>query len=115
MNLRAPCSSSWHANKASARKMPQPNWSPGELLALVEKANVDVICISVVAPSTVIHARYLCLKLRALLPKLKIVIGFWGATEDMTEATKRLRESGADEVTTTLAEALVRWRGSRHP
>ena len=79
----------------------------GELLGLVEKADVDVVCISVVAPSTVIHARYLCLKLRALLPQLKIVIGLWGATEDLTEATKRLRDSGADEVVTTLADALV--------
>ena len=79
----------------------------GEMLALVEKADVDVICISVVAPSTVIHARYLCLKLRALLPNLKIVVGLWGATEEMTDATKRLRDSGADEVVTTLAEALV--------
>ncbi len=79
----------------------------GELLALAEKADVDVICISVVAPSTVIHARYLCVKLRALLPRLKIVIGLWGATEEVTEATKRLHDSGADEVVTTLAEALV--------
>ena len=79
----------------------------GELLGLVEKADVDVICVSVVAPSTVIHARYLCLKLRALLPRLKILIGLWGATEDLTEATKRLRDSGADDVVTTLAEALV--------
>src|SRR6202034_686236 len=45
--------------------------------------------------------------LRALLPRLKIVIGLWGATEDVTEATKRLRDSGADDVVTTLAEALV--------
>jgi len=79
----------------------------GELLGLVEKADVDVICISVVPPSTVIHARYLCLKLRALLPKQKIVIGLWGATEDLTEATKRLRDSGADEVVSTLADALA--------
>ncbi len=43
----------------------------GELLPLVEKADVNVICISVVAPSTVIHARYLCLRVRALLPKSK--------------------------------------------
>ena len=79
----------------------------GELLGLTEKADVDVVCISVVAPSTVIHARYLCLKLRAVLPKLKIVIGLWGETEGLTEATKRLRDSGADEVVTTLADALV--------
>jgi hypothetical protein len=79
----------------------------GELLELTEKADVDVVCISVLAPSTVIQARYLCLKLRAVLPKLKIVIGLWGETEGMTESTKRLRDSGADEVVTTLAEALV--------
>ncbi len=79
----------------------------GELLAWVEKAEVDVICISVVAPSTVIQARYLCLKLRTLLPKQKIVIGLWGATEGLTEATSRLRDSGADEVVATLAHALV--------
>ncbi|MEO6740888.1 MAG: AI-2E family transporter [Chthoniobacteraceae bacterium] len=79
----------------------------GELAALVEKADVDVVCISVVAPSTVIHARYLCLKLRTLLPKQKIVIGLWGATEDLTDAASRLRDSGADQVVTTLADALV--------
>ncbi|HET6408341.1 MAG TPA: AI-2E family transporter [Chthoniobacteraceae bacterium] len=79
----------------------------GELLELVEQADVDVICISVVAPSTVIHARYLCLKLRALLPRLKIVIGLWSATEDVSEASKRLRDSGADEIVTSLAEALA--------
>ncbi len=59
------------------------------------------------APSTVIHARYLCLKLRTLLPKQKIVIGLWGANEDITEAASRLRDSGADAVVTTLADALV--------
>jgi predicted PurR-regulated permease PerM/methylmalonyl-CoA mutase cobalamin-binding subunit len=79
----------------------------GEMLGLAEKADVDVICLSVVAPSTVIHARYLCLKLRAVMPNQKIVIGLWGATEDLAEATKRLRDSGADEVVTTLGEALV--------
>jgi GAF domain-containing protein len=79
----------------------------GELLELAEKADVDVVCISVVAPSTVIHARYLCLKLRALLPTQKIVIGLWGVSEDLAEATRRLRDSGADEVVTTLSEALV--------
>jgi predicted PurR-regulated permease PerM/GAF domain-containing protein len=79
----------------------------GELLELVEKADVDVVCISVVAPSTVIHARYLCLKLRVLLPRQKIVIGLWGESEHLDEASKRLRDSGADEVATTLAEALM--------
>jgi len=79
----------------------------GELVGLVEKEGVDVVCISVVAPSTILHARYLCLKLHALLPKLKIVVGLWGATENVTDATRRVRDSGADEVVTTLADAML--------
>jgi hypothetical protein len=79
----------------------------GELMALVEKAKADAVCVSVVTPSTIIHARYLCLKLRTLSPTLKIVVGIWGATENATEAARRLRESGADEVVTTLADAVV--------
>ena len=56
----------------------------GEMVKLVDEADVDAVCISVVAPSTVIHARYLCAKLRAQLPNLKIAIGLWGATENIT-------------------------------
>lgn len=79
----------------------------GELIELVEKGNADSICISVVAPTTVIHARYLCTKLHTRLPNLKIVVGLWGATENLTDAAQRLRDSGADEVVTTLADAVV--------
>ncbi len=79
----------------------------GELLGLLEKADTDVVCISVVEPSTVIHARYLCLKVRAQFPNIKIVIGLWGTTEGTTEAAKRLRDSGADEVVVSLADAVL--------
>ena len=78
-----------------------------ELISLVEEADIDAVCISVVAPSTVIHARHLCLKLRALGRSPKIFVGLWGATENVPEAIRRLRESGADEVVTTLADAIV--------
>ena len=37
----------------------------GELIKLVDEVNADAVCVSVVAPSTIIHARYLCAKLRA--------------------------------------------------
>lgn len=80
--------------------------SAGELLGLVEKVDVDVVCISVVTPSTIIHARYLCKKVRTRFPKVKIIIGLWNATENITEATGRLRDSGADEVVVSLAEAV---------
>ena len=79
----------------------------GELLDLVEKSGVDAACISVVSPSTVIQARYLCVKLRERFPQLKIVIGLWGTTQGVTDAARRLRDSGADEVVTTLEDAVV--------
>jgi hypothetical protein len=46
-------------------------------------------------------------KLRAQLPNLKIAIGLWGATENITQTAQRLRDSGANEVVTTLADAVV--------
>lgn len=80
----------------------------GELLTVVMKSDADVVFISVVPPSTVIHARYLCSKVRQRCPKLKIVVGLFALQEGFEEAAKRLRDSGADEVVATLAEAVVR-------
>jgi predicted PurR-regulated permease PerM/methylmalonyl-CoA mutase cobalamin-binding subunit len=77
-----------------------------ELIKLVDEVSADAVCISVVSPSTIIHARYLCAKLRAQLPDLKIVVGLWGATENLSQAVQRLRDSGANEVVTTLADAV---------
>ncbi|HYF37395.1 MAG TPA: AI-2E family transporter [Prosthecobacter sp.] len=79
----------------------------GEVLEAVDQDDAEAVCISVVPPSTVIHARYLCGKLRAHQQKLRIIIGLWGATEGLNETTQRLRASGADEVVTTLADAIV--------
>ncbi len=79
----------------------------GEMIELVGKADISVACISVVAPSTVIHARYLCTKLRARFPTLRIMIGLWGAPDNVADATRRLRDSGADGVVVSLAEAVA--------
>src|ERR1700726_2135764 len=81
--------------------------SGGELVEMAAKWDPEAICISVVTPSTLIHARYLSTKLRAQLPHVKIVVGIWGATENMAVAGERLRSSGADEVVLSLAEAVV--------
>jgi predicted PurR-regulated permease PerM/methylmalonyl-CoA mutase cobalamin-binding subunit len=79
----------------------------GELVEMAAKSDPEAVCISVVAPSTLIHARYLSAKLRAGLPHVKIVVGLWAATENMAGAAERLRSSGADEVVLSLAEAVV--------
>jgi hypothetical protein len=81
--------------------------STGELVEMAAKSDPGAICISVVTPSTLIHARYLSTKLRAQLPHVQIVVGIWGATENMAGAVERLRSSGASEVVLSLAEAVV--------
>ena len=106
-NSRARCSRSCCNSKASRRRTLRENLTAGELLDLVEESGVDAACISVVSPSTVIQARYLCVKLRARYPQLKIVIGLWATTQGATDAARRLRNSGADEVVTTLEDAVV--------
>jgi predicted PurR-regulated permease PerM len=78
-----------------------------ESVKLVDEADAEAACISVVKPSTIIHARYLCAKLRAQLPNLRIVVGLWGTTENIARAAQRLRDSGANEVVTALADAVV--------
>jgi hypothetical protein len=78
----------------------------GELVAWLRKTKAEVLCISVVAPSTIIHARYLCAKFRVIFPGLKIVVGLWGRPDLSPENAAALRESGADEIVASLAEAI---------
>jgi predicted PurR-regulated permease PerM len=80
----------------------------GELFAFVEKADPEIVVVSVVAPSTVIHARYLSVKLRARFPLVKIIVGLWGTTAKSPQVASRLRDSGADEVAVSLADAMAK-------
>ena len=92
-----------HPAKSAAPRMPV-----GELVAWVREAKADVVCISVVAPTALIHARYLCSKLRVNFPDLKIIVGLWGRTGLAADVVGPLVDSGADEVVTLLAEAMDR-------
>ncbi len=94
--------SGYNALSTSAQKL------SGAQVAWVGEANPQVVCISVVAPTTIIHARYLCAKLRRNFPELKIIVGLWGNTEKAAEASQVLSDSGADEIVTTVAEVIER-------
>jgi hypothetical protein len=78
----------------------------GDLVAWVKETKPDVVCISCVAPTTLIHARYLCAKLRAHSAGLQIMVGLWGRTGLTVEMMESMRAAGADEIVTTLAEAI---------
>jgi hypothetical protein len=75
-----------------------------EIVELVGKSEPDAVVISIVAPSAVLHARFLFLSLRNRFPDLRVVVGLWGMGEEMAPAVKRLRDAGAD-VVFSLADA----------
>ncbi len=79
-----------------------------DLAAWLGETKADVVCISVVTPTTVIHARHLCATLRAKFPSLKIIIGLWARPPLTPDTVASLRESGADEIVTTMADAIDR-------
>jgi predicted PurR-regulated permease PerM/GAF domain-containing protein len=78
-----------------------------ELTNFLKQSKADAVCISVLSPSTVVHARFLCSWIRSHFPRIKIIVGLWGATEGLEEATQSLRDRGANEVVVTFAEAMV--------
>ncbi len=75
----------------------------GEMVDLVDQQKADVICVSATPPAAVMHARYLCKRLRDRLPKVKLVVGLWDAQGELTKAQARIG-CGAI-VVSTLADA----------
>lgn len=76
-----------------------------ELIARALEKNPAVICISSLPPGGSAHARYLCKKLRAHIPHLKILVGRWGLDGDSELLKAPLQDAGADWVATNLLEA----------
>lgn len=68
---------------------------------------IDTVCISVVPPSALRRARYLCKKIRLLHPEVKIVIGFWSGLNKLPSAQAALSSCKADQIATTFEEATT--------
>src|SRR5581483_1760396 len=75
-----------------------------DVLAAVADRNPAVICVGSLPPGGLAHTRYLCKRLRARFPDVKILIGRWGLKGDVEPNREQLREAGADLVAMTLAE-----------
>jgi predicted PurR-regulated permease PerM len=75
-----------------------------EVVSIVERQHVQLICIAALPPSALAPTRYLCKRLRARFPDCKIVVGRWGYTGDRDEPQTLLRDAGADDVGVTLRE-----------
>ena len=66
-------------------------------------------------PAALIHARYLCKKLRSRFADVPIVVGMWDAQGDLQKATERLAAVGANKVVNSAAGAVEELARLRHP
>ena len=75
-----------------------------DLVAQVAEQPPALVCIGALPPGGLAHTRYLCKKLRARFPKVKIVVGRWGLTGNVEENREQLQDAGADLTATTILE-----------
>jgi predicted PurR-regulated permease PerM len=83
-----------------------------EMLAAVEKAKPEIICISALPPFAISHARNIYERLRELEPDVKMVIGLWGFSGDVDKIAARLKLQEGDRVVFSLDQALMEMNGS---
>jgi predicted PurR-regulated permease PerM len=89
-----------------ALALPIAHASPAELLALIERRQDDVVCISALPPYAFPPARTMCKLIRERFPKLKLVIGVWGFSGDTEKAKARFERTQPDRLLTSLAQAV---------
>ncbi len=75
-----------------------------ELIDRVAAKKPAVICIASLPPGGLAHTRYLCKRLRASLPNVRILVGRWGLAKNIERNQDQLRESGANEIASTILE-----------
>jgi predicted PurR-regulated permease PerM len=74
------------------------------LVARVAEEGSVLVCIGSLPPGGLAHTRYLCKRLRARSPEVKIFVGRWGLRDEVKQNEEQLREAGADAMATTLLE-----------
>lgn len=78
-----------------------------ELLERIEEFRPAILCISSLPPGGLAHTRYLCKRVKARFPDLKLLVGRWGQAEDLEEAKTELTSVGADTIHTSLEAAAT--------
>jgi predicted PurR-regulated permease PerM len=76
-----------------------------EMVAQVAEKRPRVVCIGAVAPGGLAHARYLCKRIRARFPEVRILVGRWGPHANSSQSRASVGSAGADRVASTLLEA----------
>lgn len=82
----------------------------GEMVDRLEESGIELVCVSALPPFAVMHAGYLCKRLRARLPNVRVVVAIWNAQSDMSDARARLEGVGIDRLVTSVAQAETQLR-----
>ncbi len=77
-----------------------------EIIELVRSKNANLVVISALPPSAVLHARYLCKRLHQNFPEIKIVIGLWTSKADLKKAMGRISCDSSTPVVSLFSEAI---------
>ena len=75
-----------------------------DLVGQVAEHAPALVCIGALPPGGLAHARYLCKKLRARFPGVKIIVGRWGLTDGVETNREQFQDAGADLTATTMLE-----------
>ena len=75
-----------------------------EMLERVAAEQPALVLIGSIAPGGLAHTRYLCKRLHARFPELRILVGRWGEQPGAAPSAEPLREAGALSVSSTLVE-----------
>jgi predicted PurR-regulated permease PerM len=89
-----------------AMDVTSPRLLVSEAIALVEKTRPDVVLLGALpASGLAAHTRYLCKRLRARFPDLRIIVGRWDRRDQAAATRRHLEAAGAGYVGVSLVEA----------
>ena len=84
----------------------ESGWMASEKVEAVARRTPDAVFVSALGPGGATRVRYICKRIRQDCPRLRIIVGRWGYVGDRERLTASLKARGADQVVTTLHEAL---------
>ncbi len=76
-----------------------------EAMEAVAHEKARIVCVSTLPPLAILHARYMCSRLRGRFPALKLVAGLWTIDPQEGNIQKRLAAIPADTVVMSLSRA----------
>jgi predicted PurR-regulated permease PerM len=78
----------------------------GEVLDIIEEGGAEMICISALPPRALMHARYLCKRIRARFPEKNLVVGLWNNRAPLDTLKHRLGCEKNESVVPSYWQAL---------